>query len=195
MNKLFLNNINLQRFAEGQAEPGAENPETGTGEEQGEEETKTYTQEEVDEIKKGLLTQDQVNEIVEKRIAREKKKAEEEKEKAERLSKLSAEERAKEEARLKDEEIEKLKAEIQRNELEKDTIDRLNEEGLPLEFKSFLMLEDAESTNEAIKIFKPLYDAKVQAEVEKRFAGKTPSASTPPKSKDAFDRVNERYKK
>ena len=191
MNRLYLNNINLQRFAEGQAEPEAENPETGTGEEQGEEETKTYTQEEVDEIKKGLLTQDQVNEIVEKRIAREKKKAEEEKEKAERLSKLSAEERAKEEARLKDEEIEKLKAEIQRNELEKDTIDRLNEEGLPIEFKSFLMLENPETTNEAIKTFKDLYYAKVQTEVEKRLAGKAPSASTPPKSKDAFDIINE----
>ena len=53
----------------GTSDPSTENPEG---------EVKTYTQEEVDELLKGLLTQDQVNDIVKDRIAREKKKAEEE---------------------------------------------------------------------------------------------------------------------
>lgn len=165
------------------------------GKEEGQEKTKTYTQEEVDEIKKGLLTQEQVNEIVKNRLAKEKAKAEEDKKEAERLSKLSADERAKEESKKKDEEIARLQAEINRNNLEKDTIDRLNQEELPLEFKSFLMQEDAEKTNDVIKSFKEVYNKAVQAEVEKRFKGKTPKVQTDPAKTDVWDRLNDRYKR
>ena len=160
-----------------------------------EEEAKTYTQEEIDELLKGYVPKDDVNGIVQKRVEREQRKAEEDRKKAERLSKLSAEERAKEEAKIKDERIAELEAKIARNDLEKDTVDRLNQEGLPIEFKSFLMREDAETTNEVIKGFKHIYEAKVQEEVEKRFRGKTPKAASSPNPKGAFDLLNEKYKK
>ena len=169
----------------------AENTDTETVEEQ---EAKTDTQEEVDEMTKDLLTKEEVEDIVKKRLAREKTKAEEEKKEAERLSKLSEKERQVEESKKKDEVIAKLQAEIDRNNLEKDTVDRLNEEGLPLEFKSFLMQKDAETTNEIIKSFKEIYQKKVQEEVEKRFKGKTPQGSHEPIRGDVWQRVAERYK-
>lgn len=156
---------------------------------------KTYTQAEVDELTKNLLTQEEVDKIIDKRFAREKAKAEEEKKEAERLSRLSAEERAKEESKKKDEEIAKLQAEINRNNLEKDTIDRLNQEGLSLEFKSFLMQENAEKTNEAIKAFKEVYNKAVQAEVEKRFKGKTPKGSSDAGKADVWTKLSEKYKR
>lgn len=159
-----------------------------------EQEEKTYTQEEVDEMKKNLLTKEEVEEIVKKRLAREKAKAEEDKKEAERLSKLSEKERQAEESKKKDEVIAKLQAEIDRNNLEKDTIDRLNEEGLPLEFKIFLMREDAEKTNETIKSFKGIYQKKVQEEVEKRFKGKTPSGSQGRVKGDVWQGIADRYK-
>lgn len=173
----------------------AENVDTETTEQQGEE-VKTYTQEEVDELTKDMLTQEEVNKLIDKRIARERQNAEEKKKEAERLSKLSAEERAKEESRKKDEEIAKLRAEIDRNNLEKDTIDRLNQEELPLEFKSFLMRENAEKTNEAIKVFKEVYNKAIQTEVEKRFKGKTPkTGQTNVNAGDVWSRLGEKYKK
>lgn len=198
MKRLYLSNIDLQRFAEGD-NTQAENVETVTTEEQGQddnqEEVKTYTQEELDELLKGYVSKDDVNGIVQKRVEREKAKAEEDRKEAERLSKLSAEERAKEEAKAKDEKIAELEAEIARNNLEKDTVDRLNQEGIPIEFKSFLMLKDAESTNEAIKTFKPIYEARIQEEVEKRFKGKTPKSASSPQAASGFDFLNEKYKK
>lgn len=184
---------------------GGENPDASNLGDQGEEnqeEVKTYTQEEVDELTKGLFSQEKVDEIVEKRLARYKekvvadaKKKEAERMEEERLSKLSAEGRAEEEAKKKDEEIARLKAEINRNNLEKDTIDRLNEEGLPLSFKSFLMGPDAETTNQAIKDFKGAYNLAVQEEVERRLKGKTPNGQGDQLRTDPWSIVSSKYKK
>lgn len=136
----------------------------------------------------------EVDEIINRKFAKWQKDQEEKIKEEKRLSKLSADERAKEEAKKKDDEIARLQAEIDRNNLEKDTIDRLNQEGLPLEFKSFLMQKDAETTNEIIKSFKETYQKKVQEEVEKRFKGKTPQGSHEPTKGDVWQRVAERYK-
>lgn len=193
--------FDLQLFSDSGDNPGADAGQdnqgagTSTAENKEGQQERTYTQEEVDAIKKDLLTQEQVNEIVKTRLAKEKAKAEEDKKEAERLSKLSAEERAKEEAKKKDEEIAKLRAEIDRNNLEKDTVDRLNQEGLPLEFKSFLMQENAEKTNESIKAFKEVYNKAVQAEVEKRFKGKTPKGSSDAGKADVWTKLSEKYKR
>lgn len=149
-----------------------------------EEDIKTFTQEELDDI-------------VQKRLNREKgkwqKEIEDATKEAERLAKLSAEEREKELSSKRDEELAKTKAELQRVYLEQDTVERLNDEGLPISFKSFLMQEDADQTNSNIITFKTEFDKAVQAEVEKRLVGKTPKigSSTPgvknPWSKDTFN--------
>ncbi|CDZ74860.1 Hypothetical protein ING2D1G_0701 [Peptoniphilus sp. ING2-D1G] len=189
--------FDLQLFGDNEAQPSTDSTDVGTSTTQNKEgqEEKTYTQAEVDELTKNLLTQEEVDKIIDKRFARERAKAEEEKKEAERLSKLSADERAKEESKKKDDEIAKLKAQIARNNLEKDTIDRLNQEGLPIEFKSFLMLEDAEKTNEAIKEFKEVYNNAVQAEVEKRFKGKTPTGKGDAPKSDVWQNIADKYKK
>lgn len=160
-----------------------EKVETETTEEQ--EEEKTFTQEELDEI-------------LQKRLSREKSKWEKEKEEAakeaERLAKLSADEREKELNQKRDEELAKTKAELERVYLEQDTVERLSDEGLPLIFKSFLMQENAEVTNENIKTFKAEFDKAVQDEVEKRLVGKTPKASTPNQSTDVWGQLKDKYK-
>lgn len=61
--------------------------------------------------------------------------------------------------------------------LERDTIDRLSEENVPIAFKDFLMGVDAETTNDNIKAFKEVYEAEVQKCVEERLKGKTPSVA------------------
>lgn len=136
----------------------------------------------------------EVDEIINRKFAKWQKDQEEKIKEEKRLSKLTADERAKEEAKKKDDEIARLQAEIDRNNLEKDTVDRLNEEGLPLEFKSFLMRENPEKTNETIKAFKEVYQKNVQEEVEKRFKGKTPKGSQGKIEGNVWQRVADKYK-
>ena len=131
------------------------------------------------------FTQDEVNKLIADRVAREKKNAqkdieqaiEDTKKEAKRLSELSKEERDSEEHDKLKQELAESKARLARMELESDTIENLKEEGLPIEFKSFLIAENAESTLENINLFKPIFLDAVQAEVEKRLKGRTPKGS------------------
>ena len=164
------------------------NADTETAEEQ------VYSEDEVQkliaEATKGMLDEEQVNEVVEKRLARDREK----REKEQRLSEMDEKERS--EALLKDlqEQLEAEKEEKQRILLEQDTIEVLNNEGLPIGFKSFLMQENAETTNENIKTFKAEFNKAVQEEVEKRLVGKTPKASTPTQSADVWSQLKDKYK-
>lgn len=173
MNKLFLKDIDLQRFAEGE-DPKAENSETETEEQQAE--AKTYTQKEVDEMMKGLMNQSQVNEVLEKRLARERKKKEEELQEAERLAKLSQAEREKELNEKTKKELEEAKATIRRMNLEHDTEKILIEKNIPLEFKGFLIGEDEEATNENIKTFEANYEKAIEIAVNERLKSDPPKA-------------------
>lgn len=141
-------------------------------------------QEEETEVK--TFTQDEVNKLIADRVAREKKNAqkdieqaiEDTKKEAKRLSELSKEERDSEEHNKLKQELAESKAKLARMELESDTIENLKEEDLPIEFKSFLIAENAETTLENINIFKPIFLDAVQAEVEKRLKGRTPKGSS-----------------
>lgn len=131
------------------------------------------------------FTQDDVNKMIAERVAREKKNHEKEieqaiedtKKEAKRLSELSKEERDSEEHDKLKQELAESKARLARMELESDTIENLKEEDLPIEFKSFLIGKNAETTLENINLFKPIYLDAVQAEVEKRIKGRTPKGS------------------
>ncbi|WP_416335075.1 DUF4355 domain-containing protein [Anaerococcus sp. DFU013_CI05] len=131
------------------------------------------------------FTEEQVNKLIANRLAREKKNHEKEieqaiedtKKEAKRLSELSKEERDSEEHDKLKQELAESKARLARMELESDTIENLKEEGLPIEFKSFLIAENAENTLENINLFKPIFLDAVQAEVEKRLKGRTPKGS------------------
>lgn len=132
------------------------------------------------------FNQDEVNKMIAERVAREKKNHEKEieqaiedtKKEAKRLSELSKEERDSEEHDKLKQELAESKARLARMELESDTIENLKEEDLPIEFKSFLIAENAETTLENINLFKPIFLDAVQAEVEKRLKGRTPKGSS-----------------
>ena len=150
-----------------------------------------------------VFTQDEVTAIVEARLARERSKAEKETEKkiesaiqeAERLAKLSEDERKQEAEEAKDKELEAAKAELARVYLERDTMSRLAEEKIPSEFKDFLMGSDAESTNENIKAFKPIFESMIQKQVEERLKGKTPTVAAQASKADVWAGLKDKYKK
>lgn len=131
------------------------------------------------------FTQEEVNKMIADRVSKEKSRAqraleqakEEARADAERLANLSQKDRESEENERLKQELEASKAKLLRLELESDTVEYLKEEDLPIEFKSFLIAENAEATLENIQAFKPLFNDAVQAEVEKRLKGHTPKGS------------------
>ena len=79
-------------------------------------EVKTFTQEEVDKI-------------IEKRLAKERKKAEDEKKEAEKLAQMNADEKAKYELEKRIKELEGREAELSKKELQNTSLDILVEKG------------------------------------------------------------------
>jgi hypothetical protein len=56
------------------------------------------------------------------------------------------------------------------------------------------MGSDAESTNENIKAFKPIFEDLVQKQVEERLKGKTPSGASKGDKPDAWSILRDKYK-
>ena len=105
------------------------------------------------------------------------KKLEDEKSEAEKLAKMSADERAKAEFEKEKTKFEQDRAQFNRDRLELETVKELGKQGLDVEFSSFLMGENAESTNENIKLFKEKFDIAVENAVNERLKGKTPKTT------------------
>ena len=155
---------------------------------------KTETNE-VKEVK--TFTQEEVNAILEKRLSREIKKIEAEKQKAmelelkaeleeaEKLAKMSEAERVKAKA-----EKERIKFEKERKKFEEEmrafnqermlntTMTTLSEKNLPVEFASFLRADNAEQIMENIAVFGKHFNEAVEKAVTERLRGKTPQTST-----------------
>lgn len=187
--------LNLQLFADdGEGTSEAEANEKGE-EEKGNEgaEVKTFTEEEV-QARIQSESDKRVTEALKTARAKWEKEEAEAKKEAERLQSLSQKEREEELKAKQLKELEETKAELERVYLERDTIDRLAEENVPVQFKDFLMGVDAQSTNENIKAFKEVYEAEVQKGVEERLKGKTPSAAGQKPKMDAWSLLSEKYK-
>ena len=158
-------------------------------------ETEKTETNEVKEVK--TFTQEEVNAILEKRLSREIKKIEAEKQKAmelelkaeleeaEKLAKMSEAERVKAKA-----EKERIKFEKERKKFEEEmrafnqermlntTMTTLSEKNLPVEFASFLRADNAEQIMENIAIFGKHFNEAVEKAVTERLRGKTPQTST-----------------
>ena len=158
-------------------------------------ETEKAETNEVKEVK--TFTQEEVNAILEKRLSREIKKIEAEKQKAmelelkaeleeaEKLAKMSEAERVKAKA-----EKERIKFEKERKKFEEEmrafnqermlntTMTTLSEKNLPVEFASFLRADNAEQIMENIAIFGKHFNEAVEKAVTERLRGKTPQVST-----------------
>lgn len=186
--------LNLQLFAD-DGEGTSESPANEKGnEEKGKEaEVKTFTEEEV-QARIQSESDKRVTEALKTARAKWEKEEAEAKKEAERLQSLSQKEREEELKAKQLKELEETKAELNRVYLERDTIDRLSEENVPIAFKDFLMGADAQSTNENIKAFKEVYEAEVQRGVEERLKGKTPSAAGQKPKMDAWSLLSEKYK-
>ena len=158
-------------------------------------ETEKTETNEVKEVK--TFTQEEVNAILEKRLSREIKKIEAEKQKAmelelkaeleeaEKLAKMSEAERVKAKA-----EKERIKFEKERKKFEEEmrafnqermlntTMTTLSEKNLPVEFASFLRADNAEQIMENIAVFGKHFNEAVEKAVTERLRGKTPQTST-----------------
>ena len=158
-------------------------------------ETEKTETNEVKEVK--TFTQEEVNAILEKRLSREIKKIEAEKQKAMELELKAELEEAEKLAKMSEAERVKAKAEKERVKFEKErkkfeeemrafnqermlntTMTTLSEKNLPVEFASFLRADNAEQIMENIAIFGKHFNEAVEKAVTERLRGKTPQTST-----------------
>ena len=168
---LNLLKLNLQFFGEAD-DAGGSNPDN-------EEETKTEEPAETEEEKEQeekTFTQDQVDQIVKDRIARAEKAKEEAVKEAEKLAKMSAEQKREYELDKLKRENEELKAAQNRFELGKTATSILAESGIVAddEILDFVVREDAEETNNAVKAFITLIDRVSDDRMKEKLKGNAP---------------------
>ena len=154
-----------------------------------------------EEIK--TFTQEEVNAILEKRLSREIKKIEAEKQKAMELELKAELEEAEKLAKMSETERVKAKAERERAKFEKErkkfeeemrafnqermlntTMTTLSEKNLPVEFASFLRADNAEQIMDNISTFEKHFNDAVEKAVLERLRGKTPQTGTATKNFD-----------
>ena len=165
------------------------------------------TNEDVKKVK--TFTQEEVNAILEKRLSREIKKIEAEKQKAMELELKAELEEAEKLAKMSEAERVKAKAEKERVKFEKErkkfeeemrafnqermlntTMTTLSEKNLPVEFASFLRADNAEQIMENIAIFDKHFNEAVEKVVLERLRGKTPQTGTTAKNFDMNELKN-----
>ena len=177
--------MNLQLLAsEGEGEAGestAEPVAQEIGQEPVKKEEKTFTQEEV-------------NKMIEKRLAREKAKAEQERLEAEELAKLSEAERQKKLFEKQVAEFEAERAEWQASRLKEETRNQLRERNILSDFDEFVIGSDAEATLDKLNRFETLLNKAVELAVNERLKGKAPktsaSGSSGEMTKEQFRKLN-----
>ena len=155
------NKLNLQLFAE-----GGENVDTGATNE-GATDTTEETKEELtlEQVQKMIQSEtDKVRTEYSKKL----KALEREKEELEK-AKMTEEEKAKYELEKYQKELAEKEKAIALKELTIITGDLLKENGLPFEFRDFLIGTDEEDTKLKISLFKKEWDRAIKAEVEDRF--------------------------
>lgn len=102
-----------------------------------------------------------------------------ERQEAERLASLSAEERRKEEEKKRSEELSSKEAEIAKREMKLDAINVLAEKKLPVKFVDFVVGANPEATLKNINELKSAWDHAIEDEIKTRLTGKTPTSGAP----------------
>ena len=154
------------------------------------------------------FTQEEVNEMIAKRLARETKKIEAEKERAmqlklkaeleesEKLAKMSEAERVKAQAekeRKQFEEERRLHLE-ERKQFEEEkmlrlTMEALEDKKLPGSFAKFLKVDNADDIMDNISVFEKGFNEAVEKAVAERLRGKSPVTSTLSKNTFSMDQL------
>lgn len=157
-------------------------------------ENTTKNNEVATEAKEKTFTQEDINKIIAKTIAKERKRAEEEKTEAEKLAKMTAEERAKAEFEREKAKFEEERQAYLREKLELQVAKELTDNNLPGEFSKYLTGKDAESSKENIKEFTELFNNALEKLVTERLKGQTPSGGksgqTSSVSKEQFKKMS-----
>lgn len=91
---------------------------------------------------------------------------------------MTPEEKEKYEASEREKKLADRESAISLRELQADAKELLADNGLPAEFRDMVIGKDREETEKNVKTMKASFDAAVQAQVETRLKGKTPSAGT-----------------
>jgi len=105
-------------------------------------------------------------------------KLEEGKTEAAKLAQMNADEKAEYERKQREEALAKREADIASRELRAETIKTLADKGLPADVLDLVIGADAADTAKRIDNFKGQFDKAVQAGVEARLKGKTPTTGS-----------------
>lgn len=139
--------------------------------------TAEVSNETVQEVKKEkTFTQEQLNKYLATEKAKWKQESEAEKNEAERLAKLSAEEKAAE----KEKKLAEKENELNYKELVGNAKDVLSDKGIPASFANWIVSErdTAEKVTEKIEDFVKKFNSELEKMVVKRLAGEVPKAGS-----------------
>ena len=147
-------------------------------------ETKQQEDEKIGE--KIEITQDELNELIQKRVAREKRKYEEqleslqkEQEEAEKLAKMNAEEKAQYEREKDKQTIKELKSRLNKIGMQAEAKTMLSEHDIRLDdnLLNVLVRDTAEETKEAVNSFVKAFNEAVNVKTNEKLRGKTPQST------------------
>ena len=129
------------------------------------------------------FTQKDLDAIIDKRLARERKEADERIKtavtEAQKLAKMSADERLEHERQEREKTLKDRESEITRRELRAEAKSQLSDKGLPVELAEILPYSDAESTNNALEAVEKVFRLAVEKGVNERLKGTPPKVNTP----------------
>ena len=166
--------INLQMFADDAASAAITAP--GTAENLHTEKAAADTDKSEPAKPEKKYTDEDVDRIVKNRLAREREQAKKEKEEAEKLAEMNAQQKAE----YKAEQLEKELAEYKRKdalaEMSKVARKMLTEENINIsdELLAVMVTTDAQQTKQNVDSFTKMYKADVEAAVKARLKGETP---------------------
>ncbi|MEI3611621.1 DUF4355 domain-containing protein [Pseudogracilibacillus sp. SO30301A] len=169
--------LNLQFFAEQDDDPG-DNPADDPQDDDPKDDDLSNDDPKDDD--KPKFTQKQLDKIVQDRVNRLEKDKQDAIDEAKKLAKMNADEKRQYELEKLQRENEELKAAQNRFELGKEATKMLSASGITAtdEILDFVVREDAEKTNEAVKAFSALVDKISDERMKEKLKGKPPKTQT-----------------
>ena len=166
--------LNLQMYAD---DPATQTPATtapGTAEKADDGKAAADTGKATEPEKK--YTDDDVDRIVKTRLAREREQAKKEKEEAEKLAEMNAQQKAEYERDQLKKELAELKRKDALAEMSKVARKMLTEKGINIadELLAVMVTTDAAETKLNIEVFAKMYKADVEAAVKAKLKGESP---------------------
>ncbi|MGX0001660.1 DUF4355 domain-containing protein [Staphylococcus cohnii] len=168
--------LNLQHFADESGETADNNNEQAGNDDS---QQGAGTQQQDESGTKGdekTFTQDEVNQIIEKRIAREQKKADEKAKEAEKLAKMNKDQKAEYEREKMQKELDAYKAKEARYEMKQTAKDMLKEKdiGADDDLLEIVTADTADQTSENVKAFTDVLNKMVKEQVQAKLYQGTP---------------------